>query len=202
MNDILQAAMIGGATGLLGSVLGSGITGYLAYKTITKQMKEQVLEARRGRLSEIRKTYMVPLSGACAKLQQVWFATSAASIALTDLIKSHTSGKSQIEQLYQEFSRSLSELISTQQLIWELRSRSADNILFELTKEFESIVAQLTNASEPIRIAVHEFSQGQNQILNIPRGTILHSDSLREQGTRLLLNINSRIEILLCGEES
>ena len=213
MSDLLLGAIIGAGRALIGSIIGAMISyrtnkAQINARTIEQQqlLKHQELEARRSRLIETRKSYLIPLRETASK----WVVELTRMIDQTDSLgkalkmheqypflypKPESSQKQAIEEIEARMKALKEELEVLRGQVSDTKLNDAvDNVLF---RELDVSVS-----SWPILHSTWDEWKSGKKDVNSVDGAL---DEIRTTSVELrdhLQLVNKRVEELLSGNEA
>lgn len=205
MSDFIQGALIAGIFALFGSV----ITAVITYKNTKHQAQknlEQLIikldrdanEKNRDRLTETRKLYLIPLNEVISRWSVELAKLPSLSTSLAKQAQSSSDITSLTEsQIYKdslEFNEKMRTLAQQHEV---LIGQISDKKLYKLIKDAITIQGEALLR----RTELHET-------ITLEKGFEILKDAIEENNAILegiqfkLININKRIEGLLCGLDS
>ncbi|MBA7599416.1 hypothetical protein ES703_06449 [subsurface metagenome] len=205
MSDFVQGALIGGAFAVIGSVITALITYCITKRQIKGNLEQLSLkleqdtgEKRRDRLVEARKTYLIPLRDIISRWSVELTKLPGLSIALNKLVQSSSNVSSitgsRIFKDSMEFNKKMLSMAQQHEvLIGQISDKKLHNLITEAIKIQGEALVRRTEIHESIEIdkdfkSLAEAINASNKILTNVQFK--------------LIDINNRIEELLCGNES
>ncbi|GAF83282.1 unnamed protein product, partial [marine sediment metagenome] len=202
MNDVVLGAILGGAS----AAVGAGITGFLLYKSVKLQLRasradlelrlgNQGAEARRTRLIEARKGYLVDLSKAISNWVESDIQETNMSVRWEE---SRRRGEPDLENSARALSKAMNEAKDWTSEVRHIRGRISDETLDRLIEGAETMMLEVDAARRPI-IRVFNAEEVDMEAL----GKAFEEERMLMGRVRdHLLRANKRIEELLSGDEA
>jgi len=203
MHDIVLGAIIG----LAGAAVGSGITAFFSYKSTKLQLganradlqlrlESQAKEARRDRLIETRKVYLLPLSQAISKWVESTIQETNMSVRREE---SKRKGEFDPENSALALKEAMDKCREWTSRVTNMRGQISDKTLDNLIEDAATLMSDVNAARMPILRLL-------NNAAGTDTNTLIAASEEERRLVRLLhdhlIRANKRIEELLSGDES
>jgi len=203
MPDIVLGAILA----IAGAAVGSGITAFFSYKSaklqvranytnLQLQLEDQAKEARRARLIEVRKTYLLPISHTISNWVESTIQETNMSVRREESRRKAEVDPENSALVLEEAMDKAQEWTSK---VTRLRGQISDKTLENLIVKAVTVTSEVNTARMPILRLL-------NNAKDIDKDPLI---KVSEEERRLvgllhdhLLQVNKRIEELLSGDES
>ncbi|MFC1939687.1 hypothetical protein ACFLXO_03250 [Chloroflexota bacterium] len=205
MSDFVQGALTGGALALVGSVIVALIAHYntkLQIKgsldQLSLKLEQDTGEKYRDRLVEARKTYLIPLRDIISRWSVELTKLPGLATALNRLALSSADISSVTEsQIYKdsiEFNRRMTSMAQQHEVfLGQISDKKLLNMIIKATETQGEAIVRRTEIHESVVIDKDFKSLGN---------AINESNKILLNVQLKLIDINKRIEELLCGNDS
>ena len=205
MSDFVQGALIGGAFAAIGSVITALITYYNTRRQIkgnleqlSLRLEQDTSEKRQDRLVEARKTYLIPLRDIISRWSVELAKLPGLATSLSKLVQSSSDISSvtgsQIYRDSMEFTEKMRSMTQLHEvLIGQISDKKLLNMVMEVVK---------TQGEALVRRAEIFDSIEMDKDFKSLADAIDASNEILMNVQFKLVDINKRIEELLCGSES
>ncbi len=205
MSDFVQGALVAGAFAVIGSVVTAFITHYNTKCQIKGNLQQLSLELEqdtgekcRDRLVEARKTYLMPLRDLISRWSVELTKLPGLATALNRLVLSSSDISSVTDsQIYKdsiEFNKRMTSMAQQHEVfLGQISDKKLLNMIIEATKTQGEALVRRTEIHESVVIDKDFKSLGN---------AIDESNKILMNVQLKLIDINKRIEELLCGDDS